>query len=881
MKHFYTFCFLLASYFIVGSTTSIASDNFDPIKTSSTIKDISSSEADTNLEEDEEDDTLVLYEFTGEVLTPSQSHMGATASEFQVTGATPTFNSTNAGWSGSGVPIAQSGNGWDAGSADDAKYFFYTVNADAGFEMDLSSISFEWRATNAGPSAITVEINGVEIETFDAPNNETTIFTAPLTSFDNLSEIEVRIKGWDNESRETSGTGIFRVNDVRLNGEIYATSSVLVSDTNEITDLNYIEGNGPSTPQSFMVSGLNLDESDVMASVQEISDFEISDSADGTFGQTVTLSSFGGEETEIHVRLKEGLTPNMYNDEITISGGGAESATVNVSGEVIEEVFLIYEFTGEVLTPSQSPMGATASEFQVTGTTPTFNSSNQGWTGSGVPIAQSGSDWGAENADDAKYFFFTVDADSGFNMDLSNISFEWRATGNGPSAVTVEINGVEIETFNTPSNSTTLFTAPLTSFDNLSEVEVRIKGWDNGSREEDDSTNGSGILRVNDVRLDGEIYATTSVLVASPSEITGLEYIEGNGPSNSQSFMLTGIDVDGSDVTASLAEGSSFEISDNEVGTYGESVTLASYDGSETPLYVRLKADLQVNDYAEDLTLMGGGAETAMVSLMGKVKEDRFVLYEFTGDTPSAMQFPENATTSDFLVSADGPVGFGNAQSTSWTAGSGVPYANSRPGWDATSAADAKYFYFTVTADEGYKMTASNVSFEYRATGNGPSAITVEINGTEIETFDVPRDDTKVFSASIENAEDLSEIEIRIKGWLNGSRDDTDGTGFFRINDVSLDGVITETLSTGEFAMAENIQLYPNPSTNGQFNIRAEGFSAGDVNLKIYNLVGQQVYAKTHQTSSDIVVNSELKTGVYIVELSQADKRFTKKLIIK
>lgn len=668
----------------------------------------------------------------------------------------------------------------------------------------------------------------------------------------------------------------YRLDDVLLTGEPLVP--VITSSTSSLSDFNYIEGNGPSAPQSFAISGQNLDESDVMASVPEISSFEISDSQEGTFGQTITLSSFDGEETEIYLRLKEGLAPDMYSDEMTISGGGADEVTVDVYGKVTEEVFLIYEFTGEVLTPAQSPMGATTSEFQVTGTTPTFSDRTQdNWTGSGVPVAQSGSDWGTDNPDDAKYFFFTVDADTGFEMDLTFISFEWRVTNAGPSAITVEINGTEIQTFDAPNNETTVFTAPLTSFENLSEIEVRIKGWDNGSR----STSGGGIFRVNDVRLDGEIYATTSVLVANPTEITGLEYIEGNGPSASQSFLLSGIDVDGSDVTASLPQGSSFEISDSEEGIYGESVNLVSFDGSETLLYVRLKEALQPDNYMGNLTLTGGGADPITVSLSGKVKDDLFVVYEFTGETPAPTQFPENAMTSDFLVSADGPVNFGNAQADTWTAGSGVPYANSRPGWDATSAADAKYFSFTITADEGYSIDLSFVAFEYRVTGNGPSAITVEINGDEVETFSTEANETKVFAAPISGKTDLSEVEVRIKGWLDGSNEDSDGTGFFRINDVSLDGTISETLNTVDFETAESFQLYPNPSTNGQFNIRAQGFSAGDVNLKIYNLVGQQVYAKTHQTSSDIVVNSELKTGVYIVELSQADKRFTKKLIIK
>ena len=456
------------------------------------------------------EDLLVIYEFTGETLTPSQTASAVSASDFQVSEDELGFgNAQPTSWSGSGVPYANSQTNWDATSAEDAKYFFFNVNANENFVFTVTELSFEWRSTANGPSAISVEIDGEVITTFDAEANSTTIFSTSIANAVDLSSSEVRIYGWDNGSRDTDGSGFFRINDVRLNGATTAVSTALSVNPTQLSGFGYQEGAGPSSPQSFQVLGFSLDGSDVTVSLENSSDFELSLTQGNGYLESLTLNAYQGEETNIFVRLKSGLAIGTYTEEVTISGGGAESISVSLTAQVIEDILVIYEFTGEVLTPAQPVFNATASLFQVTGTNPTFNSAQaSSWSGSGVPVAQSGQGWDAEDPDEAKFFFFTLTADVDFAIDLDEISFQWRSTANGPSAITVEVNGIEIDTFDAPQDETAFFSAPL-SFTGLSEVEVRIKGWDNGSRD----TPGSGILRVNDVRLDGSIESTLSTPV--------------------------------------------------------------------------------------------------------------------------------------------------------------------------------------------------------------------------------------------------------------------------------------------------------------------------------------------------------------------------------
>lgn len=114
-----------------------------------------------------------------------------------------------------------------------------------------------------------------------------------------------------------------------------ATPSLTPSETS-ITNLEYLEGNGPSTEQSFDITGANLDGSDVTVSLPLASDFEIAETSSGTYSNSITLPAFDGTSTTIYARLKAGLTANTFSDKITISGGGSDPVDLALSGEVTE-----------------------------------------------------------------------------------------------------------------------------------------------------------------------------------------------------------------------------------------------------------------------------------------------------------------------------------------------------------------------------------------------------------------------------------------------------------------------------------------------------------------------------------------------------------------
>ena len=105
----------------------------------------------------------------------------------------------------------------------------------------------------------------------------------------------------------------------------------------------------------------------------------------------------------------------------------------------------------------------------------------------------------------------------------------------------------------------------------------------------------------------------------APGTLSGFAYLEGNGPSTSQSFEVSGSNLDGTNVTVTAP--SNFEISEVENGTYSGSISLVAFDGTATDIWVRLAADLAADEYSGDISISGGGADAINVAVSGTVVE--------------------------------------------------------------------------------------------------------------------------------------------------------------------------------------------------------------------------------------------------------------------
>ena len=128
---------------------------------------------------------------------------------------------------------------------------------------------------------------------------------------------------------------------------------------------------------------------------------------------------------------------------------------------------------------------------------------------------------------------------------------------------------------------------------------------------------------VDDIMLVSGSVGTNPTLTATPNTINGLDYIEGEGPSASQSYELTGANLEGEgDVTVTAPE--NFEISLDDA-TFVETLEIPFADGVITDqpvtIYVRLVEGLEVGTYTNSISHVGGNATTE-VNLSGNVHSE-------------------------------------------------------------------------------------------------------------------------------------------------------------------------------------------------------------------------------------------------------------------
>lgn len=92
-------------------------------------------------------------------------------------------------------------------------------------------------------------------------------------------------------------------------------------------------------------------------------------------------------------------------------------------------------------------------------------------------------------------------------------------------------------------------------------------------------------------------------------------------------------------------------------------------------------------------------------------------------------------------------------------------------------------------------------------------------------------------------------------------------------------------LSVTEATLADaQVTVYPNPS-DGQFNIAIESFAPGLLEIKIYNTLGQLVYAdnaaNTSGNFSQSIHTGDLAAGIYTLQLRSGNDIVTRKVVLQ
>ena len=341
-------------------------------------------------------------------------------------------------------------------------------------------------------------------------------------------------------------------------------------------------------------------------------------------------------------------------------------------------------------------------------------------------------------------------------------------------------------------------------------------------------------LRVGTTWADVTPADATINLLASPSSLTGFNYIETAGPSASQNFILSGTSLNGTDVT--LTAPTNYQISEDN-SSFSSSITLTAYNGSNKTIYVRLKSGLTAGSYtSENITISGGGdTDGASVSCSGTVSP---LTISFNVSTASVT---ENGISYSIQVNTNA-LGSHSADIvvTGGTATNGNQYTFSTA---TATFTDSMSYTATVTInDNNICASATNTIFGLSSLSSGltfgtVTSLTLTINDDDlvsgnqyIQDFDGT---TTVWSytgsGTVSNVYGKTNNGIRIGGSQSFILDNVSTVGMynlkFLLNNSSVGGIensdalkIYVALNGASFSVTPDIQIQEGNPSDSNYN---------------------------------------------------------------
>ncbi|MCX6172059.1 MAG: YDG domain-containing protein [Flavobacterium sp.] len=285
-------------------------------------------------------------------------------------------------------------------------------------------------------------------------------------------------------------------------GVLTITKPTITITPTSLTGLTYIYGSGPSTQQSFSVSGLNLTANIILSAP---TNYEISLTSGSGFTPSITLNQIAGSvaSTTIFVRLKSGLAVANYNETFTATSTSAIDKTVTLTGNVTPKALTVvsavaqnkpYDATATATITGSTLVGVVGSDVVTVSGGGTFGTANVG-TSISVTVALT---LGGANAGN-----YTITQPIGLSANITAIA---------PTITAATINIVVGGTFTLPganvtSNSGGLFSYTLGTVSPAGAVTLTGGNTLNGV------ATGTAILTINQVSNGNYLVGSTVVTV--------------------------------------------------------------------------------------------------------------------------------------------------------------------------------------------------------------------------------------------------------------------------------------------------------------------------------------------------------------------------------
>jgi len=253
---------------------------------------------------------------------------------------------------------AFSATSWDvsttkANAINNNEYFEFSINPKTAYKVSLSSLNATLRRSSTGPiayiwkystdgntfSEIGTDVSFTSIADGVAQSQIDLSGITALQNVTNLTTLTFRIYAWG--ASNISATFAFArypagvtTNCLVIGGITYPIPPIL--SVSNLTDFGNQCINTTSNPSSFRITGANLTNSNV--TIAAINGYTFSTTSGGSYSSTLSLPQNGGNfSQDIFVKFSPTLSQS-YNGDIIVSGGGASSVNLSVSGSGINTI---------------------------------------------------------------------------------------------------------------------------------------------------------------------------------------------------------------------------------------------------------------------------------------------------------------------------------------------------------------------------------------------------------------------------------------------------------------------------------------------------------------------------------------------------------------
>lgn len=186
-------------------------------------------------------------------------------------------------------------------------------------------------------------------------------------------------------------------------------------------------------------------------------------------------------------------------------------------------------------------------------------------------------------------------------------------------------------------------------------------------------------------------------------------------------------------------------------------------------------------------------------------------------------------------------------------------------------------------------------SFEFKTEGDN---ITIKVNNETIDIADFENGNIEGANVMVFKSKDGNGEESGTKQTMNINVEEKNGEKFIEIDikrNAALNVTITEILKNDASFQSVNVDLknnlkpaelnyYPNPN-NGIFNLKFKLDRQDELTVKVMDILGNEVYKEKLLDFSGIYDNEINLTGkqkgIYILQISQKKKTFTRKILIE